>query len=120
MPAIVAPRATLPRGYPATPLVAPPDGARLSTAARNTIGQLPLHPAPRLTHVEPTRHEPRGRGVRPTAPDAKAFLTQRLAQDAGFDDSARLLYRHANAAYIRMRDSGIQLLPGYERVDVTI
>lgn len=106
MPAIVAPRATLPRGYPATPLVAPPDGARLSSMARHSLG-------------EPAHRGPVGSGVRLTA-EADLTLTSRLAQDAGVDGSARSLHRRANAAYIQMRDSHIRLLPGYERVDLTV
>lgn len=117
MPAIVAPRATLPRGYPATPLVAPPDGARLSTVARDSLGEL-AHQGPALAPFESTRREPVGRGVRLTA---EAVLTlPRSAQDAELDGSARSLHRRASAAYVRMRDSHICLLPGYETVDFTV
>jgi hypothetical protein len=118
VPAIVAPRATLPKGYPATPLVAPPDGSRLSTMARASLGQMPRHQALQLTHVEPTRREPVGRGVQLTATDA--VLTQRLAQDEGSDGSLRARHRRAEDAYVRTRDSHIRLLPGYERVDLTV
>jgi hypothetical protein len=120
VPAIIAPRAALPRSYPATPLVAPPDGSRLSTTAREAIGQLPRQPAPASAYIEPTRRELVSESIRSTTPDAETFLTQDLAQSAGSDEPARSLHRRANAAYVRMRDSHIQLLPGRGRIDITV
>jgi hypothetical protein len=122
VPAIIAPRAALPRSYPATPLVAPPDGSRLSTTAREAIGQSPRQPASASAsaHIEPTRREPVSESIRSTTPDAETFLTQDLAQSAGSDEPARSLHRRANAAYVRMRDSHIQLLPGRGRIDITV
>ncbi len=119
MTAIIAPRATLPRGYPATPLVAPPDGARLSTLARQSLEELPRHQASALTRLELTRREPGGKGVR-LAAETVLTLTQRSPRDAEFDRSALALHRQANAAYVRMRDAHIRLLPGYEQVDLTV
>lgn len=118
MPAIVAPRISLPRGYPATPLVAPPDGARLSILARDAIGQVSVYRVPR-TDVQPARREAAGKSVRLLARDAAVFHTQLLAHNTESDTSASL-HQRANAAYIRMRDSHIQWVPGYERVDITV
>jgi hypothetical protein len=104
--------------------VAPPDGSRLSTTAREAIGQLPRQPASASAsasaHIESTRREPVSESIRSTTPDAETFLTQDLAQSAGSDEPARSLHRRANAAYVRMRDSHIQLLPGRGRIDITV
>lgn len=120
MPAIVAPRATLPRSYPATPLVAAPDGARLTTAARAAIEQLPLRQAPGTKPVEPTPREPVGGGFQSAGTGGQAFLPQSLAQSDQSDQPARSLHRQASTAYMRMRDSHIQLLPGFARIDITV
>jgi len=105
VPTIIAPRTTVGRGYPATPIVAPPDGARLSILARKALEHAARLPVP--------LSQPR------TANLAMANV-QPVPRDMAHDGGESSPHMRAIDAYKRTRDSTRMILGPVDHVDIRV
>jgi hypothetical protein len=112
VPTIIAPRTTVARGYPATPIVAPPDGARLSILARKALEHADRLPAPlsqsRTANLAMANAKP-----------ASSALTP-VGRHAPHDDGDSSPRKRAIDAYTRTRDATRVILGAEDHVDILV